>query len=167
MVKKRVRLEKASLKTWNEVDEALKVIAEAQNEISIVESTMNMQIDAIKSVSDEKIKGYRDEIKKQELLIKEFTTGSKDELDGKSKELTFGKVGFRKSTKVVLPKALERVIASLKKNGMEDCVVLKETVNKDMLKTYPEKDILKVGASLKVEDAFWYETKAVEISKVS
>lgn len=162
---KRVRLERASLKTWEEVDQALKAIAEAQNEIAIVESSMNMQIDAIKAVHDEKVKGYREEIKKQELLIKEFTADSRDDLKGRSRELTFGKVGFRKSTKVVLPKALERVIASLKKNDMEDCIVVKETVNKDILKTYPEKDILKVGGKLKVEDAFWYETKMVEIAK--
>lgn len=163
---KRVRMEKSSLKTWEEVNQALKAIAEAVNEIAIVEAAMNVQIDAIKSVNDEKIKGYREEIKKQELLIKEFVTDSKDELDGKSKDLTFGKVGFRKSTKLILPKAVERIIASLRKHGMEDCIVVKETVNKDILKTYDEKDILKVGASLKVEDAFWYETKSVEISKV-
>ena len=42
---------------------------------------------------------------------------------------------------------------------MEDCIIVKETVNKDVLKTYDEKDIIKVGASLKKEDTFWYETR--------
>lgn len=164
-MKKRVRMEAASLKTWEEVDQSLKEIADAQNEISIIESAMNMQIDAIKSVNDDKIKSYRDEIKKQELLIKEYTTDYKDDLKGRSRDLTFGKVGFRKSTRLMLPKAVDKVIKSLRKNDMSDCIVVKETVNKDVLKTYDEKDILKVGGSLKVEDTFWYETKQVSIQE--
>lgn len=162
---KRIRMEKAELKSWEEVDQALKAIAEAQNEISIVEAGMNLQIDEIKKAYDEKIRSYKDNIKKQELLIKDFSSGRRDDMKGKSRELTFGTVGFRKSTKLVLPKTLARVVASLKKAGMADCVTVKETVNKDILKTYPEQDILKVGGSLKVEDTFWYETKSIALSK--
>lgn len=162
---KRTRIETPHLKSWQEVNDALRCIAEAQNEIAIVESGMNMQIDAIKEAHEAKIKEYKEEIKRQELLIKEYTTDRRDELNGKSMDLTFGKVGFRKSTKLILPKALDRVISSLRKNGMEACIIVKETVNKDVLKTYPEEDILQVGGSLKVEDTFWYETKAVELAK--
>lgn len=161
----RTRIETPHLRSWEEVNDALQAIAEAQNEIRIVESGMNMQIDAIKEVHEAKIKEYKEEIKRQEVLIKEYTSDRREELNGKSKDLTFGKVGFRKSTKVVLPKALDRVIAALRKNGMDACINTKETVNKDVLKTYPAEDILAVGASLKVEDTFWYETKAVELAK--
>lgn len=161
----RTRIETPHLRSWNEVNDALRAIAEAQNEIAIVESSMNMQIDAIKEVHEAKIKEYKEAIKRQEVLIKEYTSDRRDELDGKSKDMTFGKVGFRKSTKLILPKALDRVIAALRKNGMDTCIVTKETVNKDVLKTYPEEDVLKVGGSLKVEDTFWYETKSVELAK--
>ncbi len=162
---KRTRIESPHLKSWAEVNDALRGIAEAQNEIAIVESGMNMQIDAIKEVYEAKIKEYKEEIRRQELLIKEYTSDRRDELNGRSKDLTFGKVGFRKSTRLVLPKVLDRVICSLRKNGMEACITVKETVNKDVLKTYPEEDILRVGGSLKVEDTFWYETKTVELAK--
>lgn len=161
----RTRIETPHLRSWDDVNNALRAIAEAQNEISIVESSMNMQIDAVKEVHETKIKEYKEAIKRQELLIKEYTSDRRDELDGKSKDMTFGKVGFRKSTKLILPKALDRVIAALRKNGMDACIVTKETVNKDVLKTYPEEDVLKVGGSLKVEDTFWYETKSVELAK--
>ena len=161
----RTRIETPHLRSWEEVNDALRIIAEAQNEISIVESGMNMQIDAVKEVHEAKIKEYRETIKRQELLVKEYTSDRRDELNGKSKDLTFGKVGFRKSTKLILPKALDRVISSLRKNGMDSCIVLKESVNKDVLKTYPEEDILKVGGSIKVEDTFWYETKGVELAR--
>ena len=55
------------------------------------------------------------------------------------------------------------MIAALRKRGMEDCISVKETVNKDILKQYDEQRILEVGGSLKVEDAFWYETKQAEL----
>lgn len=160
---KRVRMEEPELKNWEDVNEALRLIAEAQNEIAMVEAGMNVQIDTIKLTYEEKIQEYKKQIKQQELLIKELTTDKKDQLDGKTKDLTFGRVGFRKSTKLQLPKALEKVIATLKKKGMEDCISVKETVNKDILKQYPEEEILAVGGSLKVEDAFWYETKQAEL----
>ena len=124
---------------------------------------MNVQIDTIKQAYEEKVQEYKKQIKQKELLIKEFTTDKRDQLDGKTKDLTFGKVGFRKSTKLQLPKALDKVIAALRKRGMEDCISVKETVNKDILKQYDEQRILEVGGSLKVEDAFWYETKQAEL----
>lgn len=160
---KRVRMEQPELKTWDDVNEALRLIAEAQNEIAMMEAGMNVQIDTIKQAYEEKVQEYKKQIKQKELLIKEFTTDKRDQLDGKTKDLTFGKVGFRKSTKLQLPKALDKVIAALRKRGMEDCISVKETVNKDILKQYDEQRILEVGGSLKVEDAFWYETKQVDL----
>ncbi len=160
---KRVRMERPELKTWDDVNEALRLIAEAQNEIAMMEAGMNVQIDTIKQAYEEKVQEYKKQIKQKELLIKEFTTDKRDQLDGKTKDLTFGKVGFRKSTKLQLPKALDKVIAALRKRGMEDCISVKETVNKDILKQYDEQRILEVGGSLKVEDAFWYETKQAEL----
>lgn len=160
---KRVRMEEPHLKSWEDVNQALRQIAEAQNEIAMVEAGMNVQIDTIKLTYEEKIQEYKKQIKQQELLIKEFTTDKKDQLDGRTKDLTFGKVGFRKSTRLQLPKVLDKVIAALRRNGMEDCIIRKETVNKDILKQYDEQQILEVGGSLKVEDAFWYETKQVDL----
>lgn len=160
---KRVRMEEPELKTWEDVNQSLRLIAEAENEIAMVEAGMNVQIDTIKQTYEEKIREYKKQIKQQELLIKEFTTDKKDQLDGRTKDLTFGKVGFRKSTKLQLPKVLDKVIAALKKNGMDDCIIRKETVNKDILKQYKEQQILDVGGCLKVEDAFWYETKQVDL----
>ena len=71
--------------------------------------------------------------------------------------LSFGKTGYRLSTKVIIKK-VANTISALKKLGMTDCITTKESVNKDMLRTYPEEKLFEVGASLKKEDTFWYET---------
>jgi phage host-nuclease inhibitor protein Gam len=100
-----------------------------------------------------------------ELQLKEFTLLNKADLSGKTKELAFGRLGFRMSTRLVLPKVADGVIAQLKKMGMADCVSVKEQVNKEILKTYEEKTILAVGASLEKKDTFWYETKQEQIAE--
>lgn len=155
-------MENPVLKSWDEVDATLKEISECENQLAILESSMNIQIDAVKEGFNEKAAPYKEEIKKLEAIIKEYVTENKGDLKGKSRELTFGRVGFRFSTKVSIPKNVEKLIKLLRKNEMDDCIIVKETVNKDVLRTYDEKDIIKVGASLKKEDTFWYETRKEE-----
>lgn len=155
----RVRIEAPALKSWDEVDTVLKQIVQAELDIETIEAEMNKEMADIKEDAENRAKPHREEIKKLETLVKEFVTTNKLELDGKSKELDFGKTGFRFSTKLVLPKAIDKVIEALKKHQMFDCIIIKENVNKDILKTYDEDIILRVGGSLKKEDTFWYETK--------
>lgn len=165
MIGKRKRMEAPMLGSWEEVNTALKAIAQANNELQVIGSSMNMQIDALKEASDKMALPYKEEIKKQELMIKEFVQENRAEMKGKSRKMTFGTVGFRMSTKLSLPKELKKVIAALRKFDMEDCIILKESVNKDILKTYEEKDILKVGGSLKKEDTFYYEVDQSAVIK--
>ena len=163
----RKRMEEAALKSWEEVDGVLKQIRQNELDISRISADMEKCILDIKERADSEAAPLKDEIKKLELQIKEYVTLNRDELKGKSREMTFGTVGFRLSTKLVVPKAVDKIIKQLKKLGMGDCVIIKESVNKDILKTYDEKTILSVGASLKKEDAFWYETKQENLSETA
>lgn len=163
----RKRMEEPSLKSWEEVDSTLKRIREAEIEMGRITADMEKYILDIKQKAEEQASPYKDEVKKLELQVKEFVSLNKDELKGKSREMTFGTVGFRMSTKLVLPKAADKLIKQLRKLVMGDCITIKESVNKDILKTYDEKTILMVGASLKKEDTFWYETKQEELADPS
>lgn len=76
----------------------------------------------------------------------------------------FGKVGFRLNSSVSVPtKKLYKIIENLRKFGMENCIKVTETVNKDILGTYSNADIAKVGAVKKVEDKFWCEADKEKI----
>ncbi len=161
----RKRMEEPALKSWEEVDSTLKQIREAEIALTDISTTAEKLILDIKQQAEEDAQQYKDKIKQYELQVKEFTTVHRDEmLPAKSKEMTFGQVGFRMSTKVILPQKLERVIAKLKKLGMGDCIITKETIDKDILKTYDEKTILEVGGTLKKSDTFWYEIKQEKIA---
>lgn len=161
----RKRMEELALKSWEEVDGTLKKIREAEIALTDISTAAEKMILDIKQQAEEDAQQYKDKIKQYELQVKEYTTIHRDEmLPAKSKEMAFGQVGFRMSTKVMLPKKLDRVIAKLKKLGMGDCIITRETVDKDILKTYDEKTILEVGGTLKKSDAFWYETKQEKIA---
>lgn len=146
------------LKNWDDVDITLKEIAECELEIEKITTEMNEKIHDIKLEADMKAKPYQERIERLGLYVKAFVEDNKAELDGKTKQLNFGKTGFRLSTKLVLRK-VDKIIENLKKFKMEDCIKVKESVNKEVLKKYPESDIIKVGGTLKKEDVFWYETE--------
>ena len=149
------------LKNWNEVDAALKEIAEKEILIEEIEGEMNKQINGIKISSGLEAKPHQDRISKLGNDVKEFVTEHKEEIEGKTKTLIFGKTGFRLSTSVSIPRAkdkVEAIIKSLKIRKMTDCINVVESVNKEVLKKYSEEEIIKIGGKLKKEDVFWYET---------
>lgn len=163
----RKRMEEPALKSWEEADSTLKQIREAEIELSRIAADAERCMIDIRQQAEDRAQPYKDRIKQMELQLKEFTVTNKADLKGKTREMAFGRVGFRMSTRLVLQKALEPVITALRKNGMGDCVVIKESVNKEILKTYDENTILSVGGSLKKEDTFWYETKQEKVAEPS
>lgn len=154
----RKRVTEPQLNSWEQVDECLKVMSDAENQISVIEAEMNAAIAEAKREAAEKAAQYKEAIKQNEGKIKEFTTARRNELKGKSRQLTFGTVGFRQSTQLLLPQDTAEVILKLRENGMADCITVRESINKDTVKTYPEEEILKIGGYLRRTDSFWYET---------
>lgn len=144
------------LKSWDDVDLTLKEIAECTNTISGIEADMNKQLDDVKLASQMKAQEYHDRISELERDLKAFVEMSRGEIQGKTKILNFGRTGFRFSTKVVIKK-VETVLANLKAMDMKDCIIIKESIDKDALKKYPDDKIYGCGASLKKDDTFWYE----------
>ena len=109
MARKRV-IEAQSLKSWEDVNDALRQIAEAQIALGDIESDMQKQIVGAKKVAEDQSKPYKDAIARLEHELKEFVSEHRTDM-GKTKTmtLTFGEVGFRLSTSVSLPKAKEKL----------------------------------------------------------
>lgn len=163
MARKRV-VEAPSLHSWEDVNDALRQIAEAQIALGEIQSDMQKQILGAQKVAEEQSKPLNDNVAKLEREIKSFVTDHRDEM-GKTKSmvLTFGEVGFRLSTSVSLPRAkekLEEIIRRLKSRQMTDCIVVEEKVSKETLKKYGEDTVNAVGATWKQSDVFGYGGKA-------
>lgn len=169
MARKRV-VEAPSLHSWEDVNDALRQIAEATIALGDIESEMQKQIIGAQKVAEQEGKPYRDEIARLEREIKSFVTEHRDEMGkAKSMTLTFGEVGFRISTSISLPRAkekLEEIIRKLKSRQMTDCIVVEEKISKDALKKYGEDTVNAVGATWKQTDAFGYEVNIAKLEQI-
>lgn len=169
MARKRV-VEAPSLHSWEDVNDALRQIAEAQIALGEIQSDMQKQILGAQKVAEEQSKPLNDNVAKLEREIKSFVTEHRDEM-GKTKSmvLTFGEVGFRLSTSVSLPRAkekLEEIIRRLKSRQMTDCIVVEEKVSKEALKKYGEDTVNAVGATWKQSDVFGYEVNIAKLEQI-
>ena len=169
MARKRV-VEAPSLHSWEDVNDALRQIAEAQIALGEIQSDMQKQILGAQKVAEEQSKPLNDNVAKLEREIKSFVTDHRDEM-GKTKSmvLTFGEVGFRLSTSVSLPRAkekLEEIIRRLKSRQMTDCIVVEEKVSKEALKKYGEDTVNAVGATWKQSDVFGYEVNRAKLEQI-
>lgn len=169
MARKRV-VEAPSLHSWEDVNDALRQIAEAQIALGEIQSDMQKQILGAQKVAEEQSKPLNDNVAKLEREIKSFVTDHRDEM-GKTKSvvLTFGEVGFRLSTSVSLPRAkekLDEIIRRLKSRQMTDCIVVEEKVSKEALKKYGEDTVNAVGATWKQSDVFGYEVNIAKLEQI-
>lgn len=83
MARKRIT-ETPAIKNWEEVDAALREIAEAELALGDIEAELNRQIIGAKKVAEQESKPYADRSSKLERDVKEFVTDHRDEL-GKAK----------------------------------------------------------------------------------
>lgn len=154
--------------SWDEADEGLRQIGEAQRAIEAEEHRMQEAIDSAKEDAAAASLPFRTLIRDAEQRLNAFAEANREELGKrKSRELNYGILGYRKSTKVVLPRGESKVmelIRRLRERGMGDCVTQPmPKVDKEALKKYPPNDIIEIGASLDVQDTFWYEVKREEL----
>ena len=169
MARKRV-IEEPTLKSWEDVNDALRQIAEAQIALGDIESDMQKQIIGAQKVAEEQSKPIKDAQARLEREIKAFVTEHRDEM-GKAKTmtLTFGEVGFRLSTSISLPRATEKlreIIRRLKSRQMDDSIVVEEQISKDALKKYGEDTVNAVGATWKQSDVFGYEVNIAKLEQI-
>ncbi len=158
----RKRLEGQPLQSWNDVSEALAAIGKVDRQIELQEITMQQEIDAAKGKAAKAAAPLLTEKTRLETQIMLYADAQREELgDKKSKTLYFGTVGYRKSTKVILPRQPEKlaeIVIRLRARGMDSCIISKpDAVNKDELRKYDAQTIGAVGAKVDVKDAFWYE----------
>lgn len=160
MARKRVDAE--TLMSWNDVSGSLAKIGELDRKLKTAEIAMQQKIDAAKAETAKLCEPYQKEKAQLEASISAFADGHRDDLGSrKSKTLYFGTVGYRKSSRIILPRGgakIAEIVIRLRARRMDDCIVTKpESVDKDALKKYKETDIDAVGARLDTQDVFWYE----------
>lgn len=151
-----------TLSSWDEVDLALKSIGALQREVTAIESTMNEEIDAAKLKAKEASDPHLAKVAAISRQVQDFAEAHRDDLvNKKTKPLIFGVIGWRKSTKVKLPKDKTRladIIDLLHRVGWHDCVTQADpTINKEALRLHDFAEVKKLGIDVSIEDVFWLE----------
>ena len=148
----------ARLKSWDEVDRALRQIHECGITAGILTGEAETKINDIREYYKNLKKAYDTETEILQAQIKDFVSNNTEDLSGKSKQLTFGTVGFRQSTRISYDnKKAELIKTKLKELNMIDCIKTVETIDKPSLSHYPDEALSELGVKRIIEDNFYYE----------
>lgn len=95
------------------------------------------------------------ESKKSDLFIKK-----------RSRELTFGTIGFRASSAVrtMRKTTWEQVLGLIRDAGMPECIRTKQEVDKEALRQLPPERLAAVGCRIEQSDLFFYELNETELT---
>lgn len=158
MARKKVPTE-PTLASWAEVDEALREIAQQERGITKREVAMNKQIEAAKADCVKASQPLLDKKEQLEKQVEDFVRAHKEDLgDKKSRQLTYGTVGFRSSTSLVVPKgSKEAVLKNLHLYGLRECIKTEETILRDVLKQKAKEMVEKVGCHLVPKETYFKE----------
>lgn len=138
-------------KTWEEIERALEELAYIKNTLIRAEAQKNRQVLEINSAFDERTAEERKRAKELADNIRKFAKANiKDFGDRKSKSFSHGEIKFTQSARITIPDGKEAdILQELRSRDMEDCIIIDERINKDVLKTYTEATVNAVGAKLK------------------
>lgn len=159
MARKRI-LSEPTLKDWSEVDEALCDIRECLHALKECQVERDRRIDDVKTDYAQKATPLEDRIKRLENDIKAFVDAHRAELNGKSRRLLFGTVGYRLSSKLILPSAkVPNVITTLKSLGRTELLKISESIDREALKKQPSSLLSQLGAHIQQSDTFYYDVQ--------
>ncbi|MFN3985710.1 MAG: host-nuclease inhibitor Gam family protein [Rhodocyclaceae bacterium] len=166
MARKRIETG-TTLQSWDEVDRCLAEIAAIDRELSLIETSQAEQIDLIRTATKAAAEPMQNKKLGLELAIKDYAEANRAEfVKVKTRELTFGSVGFRLSTKVII-KRLADTLQALKDLGLTHCIRDNPAPDKEAMKALPLETLHAVGAALKQEDTFGYEIKREALAEVA
>jgi phage host-nuclease inhibitor protein Gam len=155
---------------WHGVDLVIRQLDDLDLQIEGEEAELQKTIKAAKAATAGRVKELQAAKKLLVLRLQTFCQARKEEFgEKKSKETTFGFVGFQFSTKVILPRkkeAAQAVVARLKALGKLNCIQVKETPLKEEIKKLDEAtlaELAAVGVRKESGDTFWWRAKREKI----
>lgn len=156
MARKRIETEPA-LRSWQAVDDALRDIRECRHALTELAVEQARRIDAVKEECKCSALPLQNRIKRLESDVKEYVDAHRAELVGKSRTLTFGTVGYRRSSQLKLNLSVEDTIALLESLGHSELIRTTKALDKAALLRQPTELLDKIDAYIKTTDGFSYD----------
>lgn len=159
MARKRVASEPV-LRDWAAVDATLRDIRECRHALVELGVEKDRRIDGIKDEYTRNATPLQNRIKRLESDVKDYVDAHRTELCGKSRVLTFGTVGYRLSSKLVIASSkVAEAIAALKAMGKGELVRTSEALDRQALAKQPAELLESIGAYVKQSDEFYYDVE--------
>ena len=157
MARKKVTSEPV-LRDWAAVDTALRDLKECRHTLAEMGIDFDRRVDSLKDEYNRNAQPLQNRTKRLEADIKEFVDAHRAELDGKSRTLVFGKVGYRSSSRLMLaPAKVAEAIAALTSLGRKELIKTTETLDREALKKEPAEVLESIGAYIRTRDEFYYD----------
>jgi len=147
------------LADWGDVDRLLEDLGRLDLKMAAIEADMGGRLyDLVKEYSA-RLTAMRECRAGLEWLAAPLFPSRKSEFAvRRSKQLTFGRIAFRVAESIEIPVGTDAaVIATLRRLGWDDCIEVKEKIDKNALKKLPDNDLARCGARRKTEDRFRIE----------
>ena len=160
----RIKPQAGKLESLDDVNLALRDIGLKEKELDAIDSKAAKEIAEIKTRAAKDGEELRKEIAETAAKIQAYAEYNKAELfkDKKSVDLSFGKIGYRQSTKISVKKT---TLELLKKLGFKSCGRIKEECDKDAMGNLSDDDLKSVDAARKVSNDFFCEANMEEVNK--
>lgn len=148
---------------WAAVDGALRDIRECEHALTELGVDRDRRIDSVKEEYSKMALPLQNRIKKLEGDVKAYADAHRAELTGKSRKLNFGTVGYRISSRLILPatKAAEAIV-TLKAMGRKEFIKTTETLDRAALLRQPVELLNQIGAYIQQRDEFYYDVSGEE-----
>ncbi len=170
------RRTKLSIESFDSLDARLKKIADDEQKIKALESDMNREMLKIKEGYEEQIKEIKKSISNNEKDISKFLKANKSKFqEVRSKNLTYGVVGFQKGQKHLSKKSRKDSWDSIADKFFdlfgEKYVILKKTLNKNSVvtafknKNLTEEQLALGGVKIVQKDEPFYKLDIEEIQE--
>lgn len=161
MTKRKKITSEPILKNFEQVDQAIREWTSLDNKVKTIADTQQEQINKIKMIFETIAEPFIAEKIQIEKNLGDFCEFNRDKFAGKTKVLTFGKCGFRKSSKLATLKGWtwKTVLAKLLDLKRLEFVRIRKDVNKEAIKSSNlELSVLNsFGCTIKEDEIYWFE----------
>lgn len=160
----RIKPQVGKIQSLEDVNIALRDIGLAEKELEAIDTAAHKKIAEIKTEAAKKGEELRNRIAEISAKVQAYAEYNREDLfkERKSIELSFGIIGFRKTTKISVKKT---TLELLKKLSLTKCVRIKEEPNKEAMAELDDETLLQVDACRKVTDDFFCQTNTEEVNK--
>lgn len=153
--------------SWDHVDACLRHMGETDIAIEKIQGDMTLRINEIKAAAEAKAEGLKKARKDLEEAITNFCEKHKDEFAKKrSRELTFGVIAYKVTTKIVV-RAKKACVAAMEALGLSQYLRVEKEPDKELMLNLDDQTLAKIGASRKIEDKLRIEPAIEKIKEAA